>query len=130
MSEQVESKPVTQILPNLNTYTYLPVTESQFETLTNELLAHMNQRTAPNSMEPKFFAQVLIRAIHGADIKAAKLRKEELFDACLVRISRNLTFNIGEALAKDMKAGEDPQHGEVLPEEVSGIPTEAPAVTP
>lgn len=118
---------VTKLLPTLNTYTYLPVTMKQFELLTNDIMAHINEKMVPNAVDGDYMAQILMSVIHSLDRKDAKVRKEELFDRCLVNISRHLTYHVVEEIKKEVKAAKDAvivpmdrNPDEILPDEVSG----------
>lgn len=122
----------------LNTYTYLPITMKQFEELTNEILAQMNVLMVPHALEADYLAQVLMSAIHALDHKIGKVRKSDLFEACINRVSCHVTYHVVEEIQKKLKAkaGEnaetmplDPrteaeitgENPDILPDEVHGV---------
>ncbi len=83
---------------------YLPVTMQQFEDLTNEVLLKFNVITAPNGLNADYMAQVLMSAIHALDHKHGVVKKSELFESCVNRISCHVTFHAVEEIQKRLKA--------------------------
>ena len=84
--------------------TYLPVTVEQFQDLTNELLKEFNALTAPNFVTADFFSQVLMAAIHALDHKIGFYSKSSLFDACVNRVSCNMTYQVVQEIQARLKA--------------------------
>jgi len=95
----------------LNDATYLPVTMSQFEALTNELLTPLNELARPNFLSGDYFAQILMSAIHAYDHKTGIVYKSELFEGCVNRISCHVTFHAVEEIRKrlDPAKAQDPE---------------------
>lgn len=83
---------------------YLPITGKQFEDLTNEILIAMNELSAPDSVGPDYFAGVLMSDIHSRDHKLGRIKKSELFEGCVNRISCQATYHIVEANQARLKA--------------------------
>ncbi len=117
----------------LNTRTWLPVTMKQFEDLTNEILEQLNILMAPHALEADYLAQVLMSAIHALDHKIGKVRKSDLFEACVNRVSCHVTYHVVEEIQKKLKAkaaatGEEVVSTPLNPDEV--LPDEVPAEMP
>lgn len=83
---------------------YLPITGKQFEDLTNEILVAMNELAAPDMVGPDYFAGVLMSDIHSRDHKLGRIKKSELFEGCVNRISCQATYHIVEANQARLKA--------------------------
>ncbi len=88
--------------------TYLPITFQQFEDLTNEMLKHVNEVTAPQALDGNFMANVIMSVIHGLDRKATTINKQELFDRSLNLISNQVTHQACEAIMKKLRAEQQP----------------------
>lgn len=118
-------------------YTFLPITMGQFEALTNEILGWVNAVANPKGDEDKnfdaeYFAQILTSAIHALDKKLGKIKKRDLFEACLNRISCHVTYHVTQEIQERIKkkAGAvavpanphvaTEEMPEVLPDEVRG----------
>jgi hypothetical protein len=84
--------------------TYLPVTMKQFEALTNEMLTALNVLSSPQLMDPETMAQYVHASIHHIDHSTGIIKKSELFEACVNRISNNLTFKIAEGIHSKREA--------------------------
>ena len=87
-----------------NDEVYLPITGKQFEDLTNEILVAMNELSAPDVVGPDYFAGVLMSDIHSRDHKLGRIKKSELFEGCVNRISCQATYHIVEANQTRLKA--------------------------
>lgn len=83
---------------------YLPITGKQFEDLTNEILVAMNELATPDVVGPDYFAGVLMSDIHSRDHKLGRIKKSELFEGCVNRISCQATYHIVEANQARLKA--------------------------
>jgi hypothetical protein len=98
--------------------TYLPVTMQQFESLTNEVLNAINKVSAPHFLSADYAAQVLMTAIHALDHKFGYVKKSELFESCINRISCHVTFAAVEHIRERLNASAapiDPQTDNVVP---------------
>jgi hypothetical protein len=84
--------------------TYLPVTMLQFEDLVNEVLDAVNKVTAPNALNADYMAQILMSAIHALDHKHGIVKKSDLFESCINRISCHVTYHAVEEIQKKLKA--------------------------
>lgn len=84
--------------------TYLPVSPDQFQSLANELLVEMNKVAHPHFFDGEYFAQVLMHAIHARSKKDGYVRKSDLFNECINRISCHVTFNLSEEIQARIKA--------------------------
>lgn len=116
---------------SLNTYTYLPVTMKQFEDLTNEILGQVNALMAPHALDADYLAQVLMSAIHALDHKNGKVRKSDLFESCVNRISCHVTYHVVQEIQAKLKAKgavetRPLEDADVLPDEVHGEMPPAP----
>lgn len=87
-----------------NNLTFLPVTMKQFEDLTNEILSAVNMLSAPNFLEADYMAQVLMSAIHALKHENGMVRKSELFESVVNRISCHITYHAVEEIQKRIKA--------------------------
>lgn len=94
--------------------TYLPVTMSQFEELTNEILEKVNEVCAPNFLSGDYLAQILMSAIHALDHKHGRVNKSELFESCINRISCHVTFHASEEI-RNRLAQKNANH-EIVPD--------------
>lgn len=103
MSDVIDIQKAPSKKKSLNTYVMLPVTMQQFEDLTNDLLAHINEAMAPNAADGEYVAQILMGVIHSGDRKSGKVRKEELFEGCINTISRHVTYHACEEIQKRIK---------------------------
>jgi hypothetical protein len=118
---------------SLKTYQWLPVTGGQFQDLVNQFLLHFNEDVMDEglALEADFMAQILIGEIHSIEKGQGKVYLEKLFEGCVGRISKQLTYNIGVDLQARLKKAEgnttepnaanlpDPEDA-VLPDEVTG----------
>jgi hypothetical protein len=86
--------------------TYLPVTMEQFESLANEMLTAFNVISAPHFLNADIMATVVHSSIHHLNHSIGIIKKSELFDACVNRISNNLTFRIAEGIRQKMELEE------------------------
>ncbi len=102
-----------------NNVTYLPVTMQQFEELTNEILAAINEVAAPHFLSADYAAQILMSAIHALDHKHGRVEKSDLFESCINRISCHVTYHAIEEIQKRLKAE---QPAPVVSGEVEGLP--------
>lgn len=82
----------------------LPVTMQQFEDLTNEILVAINQVAAPNALDADYTAQILMGAIHALDHKHGYVKKSELFESCINRISCHVTYHAVQEIQTRLKA--------------------------
>lgn len=80
--------------------TYMPVTPTQFEGLTNELLVEFNKLADPQALDAEFFAEVLMGALHSVERGTSWISKSKVFDSCVNKISNRLTFKIVEEMHK------------------------------
>lgn len=87
-----------------NNDTYLPVNAKQFEELTNEILAAVNQVASPHFLDANYLAQIVMSAIHAMDHKHGYVKKSDLFDSCINRVSCHLTYNIVQDIQAKLKA--------------------------
>lgn len=142
MSDVIDIKKQTK--KSLASYTMLPLTMQQFEDLTNDLLLHINEHMTPHALDAEYLAQVLMSVIHASDRKTGKVRKEDLFEACVNTISRHVTYHAVEEIQKRIKAKAE-QNGhklmtvpmnpqtpaeDILPDEVRGeLPPAPPTVS-
>lgn len=119
----------------LGEYTYLPVTMEQFERLTNDILSHVNTLMKPHALDADYLAQVLMSAIHAIDHKHGRVKKAELFEACVNRISCHVTYHAVEEIQKRIKAKgpaetvplePNAQSVDPLPDDVQGVMPPAP----
>jgi hypothetical protein len=102
MSDVIDIKTPTK--KSLNTYILLPVTMQHFEDLTNDILIHVNEHMAPHALDAEYLAQVLMSAIHAIDHKTGRVRKEDLFEACINRVSCHVTYAAVQAIQERIKA--------------------------
>ena len=100
--------------------TYLPCTMKQFEDLTNEILGAVNNVVSPHFLTGDYLAQVLMGAIHALDHKYGLVKKSDLFNSCINRISCHVTYHAVEEIQKKLKAAA----GETQLEAVPDLPTE------
>lgn len=102
---------------------YLPCTMQQFEDLTNEILSAVNLIVTPNFLTGDYVAQILMSAIHAIDHKHGIVKKSDLFNSCINRISCHVTFHAVEEIQRKLKeehAKNNPQPLEAVPD----LPTE------
>ncbi len=86
--------------------TYLPVTMEQFEALTNEILTAVNEVSTPHFIEADYLAQVLMGAIHALKHETGMIKKTELFESCINRISCHVTYHVVQEIQAKLKAKE------------------------
>lgn len=112
-----------------NNTTFLPVTMKQFEELTNEILTAINMLSNPHFLEADYMAQVLMSAIHAMDHKYGTVRKSDLFESCLNRISCHVTYHAVEEIQKKIKAKalETGDTVTTIPTPVTNAPTDTAA---
>lgn len=84
--------------------TYMPVTMQQFQDLTNEVLVAINKVTAPHSLDAEYAAQILMSALHAYDHKFGVVKKSELFESCINRISCHVTYHAVQQIQEKLKA--------------------------
>ncbi len=112
---------------SLNTYIWLPVTMPQFQDLCNELLKMANDQVMSQEVvagrdpaglgfNADHYALHLIGAIHSSEVKSGKVLKSYLFDACWCRMSKNLTYAMGQDIQERLNPKSP---AEVLPDEVT-----------
>ena len=75
-----------------------PLTDSQYETLTNEFIVRLNNLCEPEQMHPEFVGAILANAIHSVDAKGGFVTKEKLFDTVVDLIAKRLSFQISEGI--------------------------------
>jgi hypothetical protein len=106
--------------------TYLPVTMQQFENLTNEILTAVNAVCDPHFLNADYMAQILMSAIHSYDHKLGILKKSELFENCINRISCHITFHAVEQIQNKMKLEEAKQKAENGEPHLESVPNPEP----
>lgn len=84
--------------------TYLPVTMQQFEDLTNEILTAVNKHTQPSNLDADYMAQILMSAIHSFPHTNGFVKKTDLFENCMNRISCHITYHAVEQIQNRLKA--------------------------
>lgn len=99
---------------------YLPCTMQQFEDLTNEILIVVNSITSPHNLDANYLAQILMSAIHALDHKHGFVKKSDLFNSCVNRISCHVTYHCVEEIQAKIKA----QAGQTNLEAVPDLPVE------
>lgn len=87
--------------------TYMPVTMSQFEDLTNEILEAINKVCDPHFLSADYAAQILMSALHAYDHKQGIVLKSELFNSCINRISCHVSYHAVEAIQAKLQAEEE-----------------------
>lgn len=92
-----------------NNITYKPITDEQYESLTNEFIVELNKLVDPLKMEADFVAAILANVIHSPEQKKGLTTKVSLFDGCVDMISRRLSFNISEAIRRKTEAAQKAQ---------------------
>ncbi len=99
---------------------YLPITFQQFETLTNEMLVHLNEMTAPQAIDGNFMAKVIMCVVHGLDKKTTTIMKQELFDRSINLISNQVTHQACQVMMEELlkRTGKVP---ELVPDEEDEI---------
>jgi hypothetical protein len=105
--------------------TYLPVNTEQFEALTNEILTAINEVSTPHFLKGDYLAQILMSAIHAMDHKIGYVKKSDLLDSCINRISCHLTYNVVQDIQAKLKAA----NGEVAVAPPADAQPVAPAVS-
>jgi hypothetical protein len=112
--------------PNFeDNYTYLPVTMQQFETLTNEILKAVNEVTAPHYLSSDYMVQILMSAIHAYDHKTGIVKKSDLFESCVNRISCHVTYHASEAVRAKLQSTPEDQAAETnAPSDLAVVPDE------
>lgn len=90
--------------------TYLPITMQQFEDLTNEILIKLNtlfpadpDPDAPKALDAEYAAQVLMSAIHALDHKHGIVKKSDLFESCVNRVSCHVTYHAIQEIQRKLK---------------------------
>lgn len=108
-----------------NDETHMPVSMEQFETLTNEILVEFNKIAAPNFLSGDYMAQILMSALHAYDHKQGYVRKSDLFESCVNRVSCHVTYHAVEEIRKRLGVtSQSTEDGEIAtPTETTG-PTE------
>lgn len=101
------SKPLTKRQTFKQNETYLPVTMEQFQTLTNEMLTAINTHTNPHFIDADYTAQILMSAIHAMDHKFGWIKKSDLFDSCMNRISCHVTYHAVQEIQTRLKAKQE-----------------------
>ncbi len=90
-----------------------PITDQQYEKLTNEFIVRLNELSAPQCLDAEFVAAILANAIHSADAKGGFITKDKIFDIVVDLIAKRLSFQISEGIrlkkeSEQKKAGETP----------------------
>ncbi len=116
---------------SMNTYIWLPLTMTQFQDLTNEMLKLTNDQVAATEVlagrdpaglgfNADYYAQILMSAIHSADVKGGKVLKSQLYEGCWNRISKHVTYHVVEEIQARLKAAQPAAPAaEPLPDEVT-----------
>lgn len=96
-----------------NNSTYLPVNMQQFEDLTNEILTAVNLVADPHFLDAEYLAQVLMSAIHAYKHETGIIKKSDLFESVINRISCHVTYHVVEEIQAKFKAKAQ-ENGETL----------------
>ncbi len=97
--------------------TYLPVTMQQFESLTNEVLTKVNEVCNPHFLNADYMAQILMSAIHALDHKHGLVKKSDLFESCINRISCHITYHAVQEIQAKLKREAGSATLEAVPDE-------------
>jgi hypothetical protein len=77
---------------------------AQFQDLTNEILEAINKVCTPHFLDADYTAQILMSAIHALDHKHGHVKKTDLFDSCINRISCHVTYHAVQEIQTRLKA--------------------------
>lgn len=83
--------------------THLPITMQQFEDLTNEITGAANVLAAPHFLDSKYVAQVLMSAIHAMPHTKGLVKKSELLESVINRVSCHLTYDAVQDIQAKLK---------------------------
>lgn len=96
--------------------TILPVTPKQFEDLTNDILKEFNNLIAPTHFDAEVMASIIMSSIHSLPKNKAYIKKSDLFEMCVCRVSMKMTYDIIDAIHKGKNTGENLlEDGEISP---------------
>ncbi len=87
-----------------NNRIFMPVTLKQFEDLTNEMLTAINELTKPNNLDADYMGQIVMSALHGQKSNQGYVFKHTLFEDCVNRVSRHVTWFAVEEIKKRLAA--------------------------
>lgn len=96
--------------------TILPVTPKQFEDLTNDILKEFNNLITPTHFDAEVMASIIMSSIHSLPKNKAYIKKSDLFEMCVCRVSMKMTYDIIDAIHKGKNTGENLlEDGEISP---------------
>lgn len=98
--------------------TPMPITYPQFESLTNEILSAINEIAAPSFLEANYFSQIVMNAIHAYDHKIGYVKKSELLESCINRVSCHVTYAAVAEIQKKLNLVPDEESDDGLAENV------------
>jgi hypothetical protein len=95
---------------------YKPVTDTQYESLANEMLIELNKLADPQVFEADFIGAIFANAIHSVDLKGGLTTKTKIFEVMVDLIAKRLSFEISEGIRHkkeaEAKAKEESTNGE------------------
>jgi hypothetical protein len=101
--------------------TAMPITYPQFESLTNELLEAINKFADPHFLEANYFSQIVMNTIHAYDHKIGFVKKSELLESCINRVSCHVTYAAVAEIQKKQNMQPDEESDDGLAENVVPI---------
>jgi hypothetical protein len=107
-----------------NNETYLPVTNEQWEDLTNEMLAAFNVVASPKFIQGDYMALMLEGVLHGLDRGKGIVSKQDIFERCIHFASMHVSNSIGTAIRLKMKEEAAAKGATVPPEALEALPDE------
>jgi hypothetical protein len=98
-----------QAKPQTKRQSHKPITDKQYEELTNRFIVRINELAKHETADyPQFNAEfvgaIVANAIHSVDCKGGFCSEEKLFDTVVDLIAKRLSFNISEGIRKKMEA--------------------------
>ena len=96
-----------------NNKTHKPVTDEQYEDLTNEFIVELDKLAYPKKFEAEFVGAILANALHSADLKGGFQSKSKIFDVVVDLIAKRLSYGISEGIRLKLEAQEKARGGEV-----------------
>ena len=104
--------------------TPMPITMVQFETLTNEILEGINKYADPHFLDANYLAQIVMSALHAYDHKIGFVKKSEVLESCINRISCHVTYHAVQEIQKKLNLQADTESDDGLADNVVPLTSE------
>jgi len=99
-----------------NNKTHKPITDEQYEKMTNEFVEVLNLMVKPQVMDAEFVGAIMANALHSVECKGGFISKSKIFDTMIDLMSKRLSFNISEGIRKKMESKTKESEEASLPE--------------